>query len=105
MKYSDYINLIVDSENFVDSLKLDVRRSTKYIEQMSEADKLSDSARDDIVEQNSEYALSIMYITSLLEEIKMMDEKIKLLVDIVYGGVSNETFNRRYEDTVLFEGD
>lgn len=99
-----FIEMFMDAENLIASLKDDIEKRLKDIQRMEKNQPPNESLSEfvaELVDSNAEDALTCMYAQSLIDVLSPQVDAVRLLSDLVDGRPRNNIFNRRYEDAVF----
>lgn len=102
------LDLAMSTENLIASYGEDIEATTRAItkEQASinsfGLDVPVDTEWvDSLVEQNSQRALAVMYMSSIMNDIAEVMPLIRILDEVNNGNISDAIFNKRYEYQVF----
>lgn len=104
------LELVMSSENLIESYGADIEATTKQIakEQQVGALLLQTQTQvdhqewvDSMIESNSQKALAVMYIGSILNDLADVMPLVRALDEVNCGAISEATFNKRYEQIVF----
>lgn len=101
------LDLVMSSENLIESYGEDIEATTKLIGKEQQVGALVLQTQvdqewvDSMIESNSQKALAVMYIGSILNDLADVMPLVRALDEVNSGAISEATFNKRYEQIVF----